>query len=111
MKLYDSGWVRVNKSPEFLDIAELIHRRRRQILVHSILYYKLDANLIPDHTFDEWAAELAYLQKAHPRISLSVNYHYDAFSDFTGETGAFLPLRDIPANYIAKRLLRMSHGE
>lgn len=33
-------------------IRELIHRRRRQVLVHSILYYKLDQTLIADAQFD-----------------------------------------------------------
>ena len=35
-------------------IRELIHRRRRQVLVHSILYYRLGKPLISDRQFDRW---------------------------------------------------------
>ena len=34
-------------------ISELINRRRRQILVHSIIYYKMDKNLIADNAWSE----------------------------------------------------------
>lgn len=75
-------------------IDELIHRRRRQILHHSILYYRLNVNHIDDHTFDAWAKELVELQRDHPEASLNVAYQYAAFKDFTGETGFDLPLWD-----------------
>ena len=34
-------------------IRELISRRRRQVLVHSVIYYKLNANLIDDATWSK----------------------------------------------------------
>lgn len=86
-------------------VAALIERRRRQILVHSILYYRLDSSLIPDATYDAWAQELIRLQADHPEVSESVPYHLDAFRNFTSSTGYDLPLDDERANRVARDLL------
>ena len=48
--------------PSRKSIAELLNRRRRQILVHSIIYYKMNDNLISDSTWSAWATELEELQ-------------------------------------------------
>lgn len=89
-------------------VASLIERRRRQILVHSILYYRYDASLIPDHTYDAWAQELIRLQREHPEASEAVAYHRDAFRNFTSSTGYDLPLDDERANRVALDLLTYS---
>ncbi|UVK63565.1 DNA ligase [Arthrobacter phage Janeemi] len=89
-------------------IAARIERRRRQILVHSVLYYRLDSSLIPDATYDAWAQELIRLQAEHPEISESVDYHLDAFRNFTSSTGFDLPLTDERANRVARDLLLYS---
>lgn len=34
-------------------LKELIERRQRQILVHSIIYYKYDQNIISDYTWSK----------------------------------------------------------
>lgn len=86
-------------------IEELIHRRRRQILVHSILYYRLDTTVISDHQFDAWARELAAAQKGHLKASERVIYQREAFANFTGETGYYLPLLDRQATEVAFRVL------
>jgi NAD-dependent DNA ligase len=86
-------------------LAELIHRRRRQILLHSILYYKHDATLIPDATYDAWAQELIRLQAEHPEASEGVACHREAFRAFTSSTGFDLPLDDVRANRVARDLL------
>jgi len=85
-------------------IVELIHRRRRQVLVHSILYYEMNTNVLPDATFDAWAHELADLQVAHPEESAAVDYMRDEFKDFTGDGGSHLPLHDKRAYTIALQL-------
>lgn len=87
-------------------VEELILRRRRQVLVHSILYYKMNTNLIPDAVYDGWAQELAELQRQHPEASERVDYHCDAFTGFTGETGFDLPLHDPDANHVASYLMK-----
>lgn len=54
-------------SGEELKVAELIQRRRLQMLVHSYIYYELDTNIIDDSTWSKWAVELRDLQKKLPR--------------------------------------------
>ncbi len=78
--------------PELL-IAQLIQRRRLQLLVHSYLYYKRDLSLISDETFDEWARELVRLQYEYPEVASKVCYA-EAFRTWDASTGAFLPLSD-----------------
>ncbi len=75
------------------DIAELINRRRRQLLVHSIIYYRFDKNIVSDSVWTKWAIELADLQKQYPDIAKTVPYHED-FKDFDPSTGFNLPLFD-----------------
>lgn len=70
-------------------VAEKIRQRRRQILVHSFLYYELDSNIIDDSTWSKWAVELAELQRKNSKEAAQVEYA-DLFRDFDGSTGAFL---------------------
>lgn len=86
-------------------IEELIHRRRRQLLVHSIIYYRLGETIIPDAVFDSWAKELAALQRDNLQLSESIPYMRYQFSDWTGETGFHLPLMDRAAGKVAEELL------
>ena len=43
------------------EVAALIQRRRYQILVHSLIYYELDMNLVSDAQWVEWGVELVKL--------------------------------------------------
>lgn len=85
-------------------IREKINRRRRQILVHSIIYYNMDDSLISDHTWAEWAKELYDLQEKFPEIADTCIYA-DAFSEFDPSTGYNLPLNDSWGNRKARQLL------
>lgn len=78
---------------EELQVAELIQQRRLQLLVHSYIYYNMDFNVVSDKTWDEWAKELVQLQKNYPDASRRVMW-YEAFADWDGSSGAFLPLDD-----------------
>lgn len=89
---------------EQLKIADLIQRRRLQLLVHSHIYYELNRNIISDRQWDIWARELKQLQEDNPEISEKVIWH-DAFKDWDASTGAFLPLKDKWVVKTAKRLL------
>ena len=40
------------------EVSALIQRRRYQILVHSLIYYELDMNLVSVAQWAEWGAEL-----------------------------------------------------
>lgn len=86
-------------------IRELIHRRRRQIIVHSVLYYRLDETLISDSQFDSWSIELVKLQRDYPELAMTVGYEAEAFSGFTGSTGFDLPIDDPRVIATARRLL------
>lgn len=74
-------------------INELINRRRRQILVHSCIYYVYNDNIISDETWAKWATELEELQNTHPDIAKDCVYA-DTFKGFDHSTGFDLPLRD-----------------
>jgi len=86
-------------SPE----AELIKRRRLQMLVHSCLYYSLNENIWTDHQYDAAAKELATLIKDHP------NAYSDRFDEYfegwDGSTGFHLPNRDPWVFGMANKLL------
>ena len=74
-------------------VRELITRRRRQVLVHSIIYYELDDCIISDHQWQDWADELAKLQQQYPDIAFDCPWA-EEFEDFDGSSGFNLPLDD-----------------
>lgn len=86
------------------EIAALIQRRRYQILVHSLIYYELDMNIVSDAQWAEWGVELVKLQKEHPKEAESVIFS-EPFKDFDASTGYNLPFRDEQIVNIAYRLL------
>lgn len=75
-------------------------------MVHSALYYRLNAAYLDDATFDRWAHQLADLQHQHPEASEQVTYMVDAFRGFTGDTGFHLPLHDTATLRVAQQLNR-----
>lgn len=111
-KTYDIGYGRnmmlfkpkVNQEKE--NIISLIRRRRRQILVHSCLYYKMDTNLVGDEQFDKWCAELRELHKKYPQY-MKINCFDDAFIKWGGFSGFDLPTGDPDIVRKAEQLLRI----
>lgn len=87
-------------------IAELITRRRRQVLVHSVIYYRMDQNIITDEQWARWALELEELQAQYPEISAGCPLA-EAFEGFDHSTGSNLSLDDPWAVGKARQLLRM----
>ena len=85
-------------------IAELITRRRRQLLVHSIIYYKMDDNIVSDATWSKWGQELEELQAKYPEIAAKQPYAKE-FEGFDHSTGMSLPLNDPWAVNKARQLL------
>lgn len=77
---------------EELVIAELIQRRRLQMLIHSCIYYELNKNIIPDKMFDALGKELAKLQNDYPEIASKICFN-EAFIGWDGSTGFDLPLK------------------
>ena len=94
---------------EELPIAELIQRRRLQILIHSKLYYDMNTNLITDRQFDEWGRELVQLQRDNPNIAKRICFA-EAFKDWDASTGAFLPLQDPWVIRKAQQLLNINRN-
>ena len=90
---------------EELKIADLIQKRRLQLLIHSCIYYELNSNIIDDKQWDTWARELVKLQADYPEISEKVCL-YEAFKDWDASTGAFLPIRSVEVKSRADCLLR-----
>lgn len=74
-------------------IAELIKRRRLQVLVHSCIYYEFNESIVDDTTWTKRAVELEQLQAAHPAMADKVEWAA-AFKDFDHSTGYNLPVRD-----------------
>lgn len=88
-------------------IREKITRRRRQILVHSVIYYRYNENLISDMTWSQWACELEELQNLYPEIAAELPLAKE-FEGFDHSTGADLPLGNSWANGVARMLLNLS---
>lgn len=86
-------------------ITELINRRRRQILVHSVLYYQMNESLVTDDIWAKWATELEDLQEKYPGIAKKCCYA-KAFENFEHSTGYSLPLDDSWAVNKARQLLQ-----
>lgn len=91
-------------------IASKIQQRRYQILVHSLIYYELDTNIVSDDKWASWAQELVQLQKDYPDISSKVIFA-EAFKNFDGSTGFNLPYNDEQVVNIAYRLLNSEKAE
>ena len=87
-------------------MLELINRRQLQILVHSYIYYQLNENIITDSVFDRWCKELAYLQTMHPEM-IKQSEHYEAYKEFDGSTGAFLPFNQPRIQEIGNYMLKL----
>lgn len=67
-----------------------IKQRRKQMLVHSHMYYVLGRSVLSDHQFDEWAYELRDLQREYPKESKVCDFA-EVFKDWDGTTGYHLP--------------------
>lgn len=88
------------KVNEVQTLSEKIKQRRAQMLVHSYLYYELDDIIIDDHKWQQWADELVELHKQKP----SIGFYDEAFSDWTGASGAFLPFDEWVKEKVEKLL-------
>lgn len=84
-------------------VQSKIRQRRSQMLVHSYIYYVLDDNIVSDDKWQQWANELRDLQNEYPEYC-KINFFDREFSDWNGDTGAMLPLKNSyvinKANYI-----------
>lgn len=81
--------------------VEAIARRRRQMLVHSCIYYALDDSVIDDSTWTHWAQQLVRLQE---KFGHRIGFYDSQFEDWDGSTGHHLKF-DPDVMRVARRLL------
>jgi hypothetical protein len=89
-----------------IDLKDVINRRRRQILVHSFLYYQMNTNIISDHAFDQWSKELADLQQQYPETARECIFAKE-FESFDGSSGYNLPYHYPEIQSTARKLLKI----
>jgi NAD-dependent DNA ligase len=86
-------------------ILERINQRRRQLLVHSYLYYRQNTSTISDHQYDKFAQDLITLQADYPEIA-EQGIYADEFRGFSMGDSFALPLGDPHVREMALRFLR-----
>lgn len=60
------------------------------IIVHSILYYEFDMNIVDDNVYDMNEVQLAKMMSEFPKEARKSRYAY-AFRGFDGSTGFDIP--------------------
>ena len=80
------------------------------MLVHSYIYYEKDDNIVDDFTWQRWADELAELQDKNPD-DCNIGFYDKEFENWTGASGAFLPLRDPWVVSKAEKILLYNRNE
>jgi len=78
-------------NPYFTNI-EKIDLLCRWILVHSIIYYQYDRNIVSDYIFDMNCKQLKRMIEEHPTNFRYSAYHY-CMKDFDGCSGFDLPAK------------------
>lgn len=96
-------------------IEDRIGYLRKKLLVHSIIYYRLNESIISDQKWAEWAVELEKLCAEHPKEAQRA-FLAEEFQDFDHSTGYNLPLETPWAVPVALGLveydkkMKMEHG-
>ena len=90
-------------------IEDDIRRYRLQMIVHSVIYYTYNCNIISDEEWTKRAKKLVELQSKYPDIASKVIYA-DEFKDFDGSTG--FQFANHPWGKLkAKQLLQYEYGQ
>lgn len=106
MRKWTSQW---HNKPQCEGMPEEVLRRicqlRRQILLHSYLYYGLNENIWADHEWDKRARELHQLQQEH---GWNIGFYDEIFKHWEGQSGYWLPTNhgcDTNIDRVARRIL------
>ena len=70
-----------------LAIMSEIKRLRLCVLVHSIIYYRLNTSVISDYQYDKFAKKLKSLQDKFGDLSSAVREYRDEFEGWDGCSG------------------------
>lgn len=79
----------INMTNMYNATLEKINQRQRQIILHSVLYYKFNTNLVTDEQWNEWAKELVQLQADYKELTKK-SVFYVTMQDFDASTGFHL---------------------
>ncbi len=82
MEILDTDIYRIQSEA----IKAKIEQRRRQIMVHSYIYYEMDDSVVSDEQWSQWAKELIWLTQEFPDIAKECVYNKE-FDGFEGSTG------------------------
>ena len=74
-----------------VNVERRIKRIRRLMLVHSYLYYHLDAPVVTD---EYWQTKANLLKELQTTLGTKFNFYDEAFADWDGSTGCHLPVDD-----------------
>lgn len=80
------------KFPLYSSEVAQMNLLERWIIIHSILYYKYDSNLVADYKYDDNLLQLHDLILSFPE-SFKLSRYYPTFRKFVGSTGYDLPYR------------------
>jgi len=95
-----------------IPMEDQINRARRCVLVHSIVYYIYDENIISDYYYDQWGKRLQWLQWMFPHESKKTPFMLDIFQDYSGTTSGYdLPLKDEWGDRTARWLITQHDKE
>ena len=86
-------------------IISKMNQLEQQILVHSILYYRLGCSIWTDDHWNFVARKLQMLVEDHPEL-FKETILYDGFKDFSWVSGYDLPLYDPKYTNVAMWLMR-----
>lgn len=86
------------------EIVSRIRQRRRQLMVHSYLYYRMNINIVSDHDYDAWALELIDLQTRYPEESEATEM-YEDFKGFQMGDSYGLPIHEPWVRSVAEHIL------
>lgn len=96
-------WIIVIETP-----VQKISRLEQQILIHSIIYYRLGTSIWTDKTFDTRARELKGLIEQYP-TEFTQSLLYEEFKNFDWISGYDLPLYHPKYTAIAEWLVNYQY--
>lgn len=104
----------INMKNIYNDMLSKINQRQRQIIVHSVIYYNYNENIVTDEAWGRWARELVKLQADFPELTTKSAF-YNELKGFNASTG--FHLADNPwgmhkaAQLLAWRKIEISNGD
>lgn len=73
----------------YLENVERIELLQRWLIVHSIIYYEMDKNVVSDIMFDNNCRQLIEMKNKYKK-SYKNSFYYPIMKDFDGSTGFHL---------------------